>query len=104
MYVIVEILGTQEKAEKGQKLRIPLMPDEVGKTVTFPNVLMVVEGSDKMTIGSPYVSGASVEAKVLRHGKSDKIRIGKSNRRKRYRRVIGHRQDYTEVEFTKISA
>lgn len=102
MYAIVEISGTQEKVEKGMKLKVPLLKEEEGKTVTFPNVLMIVEGTDKITVGAPYIAGMSVEAKVLGTGKTDKIRVGKANRRKRYRRVIGHRQDFTEIEITNV--
>lgn len=103
MFAIVDIAGFQEKVEKGMKLRVPLLPSEAGKNVTFEKVLLIADGSD-VTVGAPLVSGASVEAKVLSHGKADKIRVQKFKRRKRYRRVKGHRQDYTEVEVMKITA
>ncbi len=103
MFAIVDIAGFQEKVEKGMKLKVPLRASDSGKTLTFENVLLVADGDD-VKVGAPNVSGASVEVKVLNHGKGDKIRIQKFKRRKRYRRVKGHRQDYTEVEVTKITA
>jgi large subunit ribosomal protein L21 len=103
MFAIVDIAGFQEKAEKGLKLRVPLHEAEVGKSLTFGNVLLLADG-ENVTVGTPYVQGASVEAKVLKHGKGDKVRIQKFKRRKRYRRVKGHRQDFTEIEITKVSA
>lgn len=102
MFAIVDIAGFQEKVEKGMKLKVPLRASDSGKTLTFENVLLVADGDD-VKIGAPNVSGASVEVKVLNHGKGDKIRIQKFKRRKRYRRVKGHRQDYTEVEVMKIT-
>lgn len=103
MFAIVEIAGFQEKVEKGMRLKVPLQMADTGKSITFGNVLMVVDGS-AVTIGAPYVAGTSVEVKVLKHGREDKIRIQKANKRKRYRRVAGHRQNFTEVEVTGISA
>ncbi len=103
MFAIVDIAGFQEKVEKGMKLQIQLQKAEEGKTLTFENVLLVADGDD-VKVGTPNVSGASIEVKVLKHGKGDKIRIQKFKRRKRYRRVAGHRQNYTEVEVTGIKA
>lgn len=103
MFAIVDIAGFQEKVEKGTKLKVPLRDADVGKTLTVDQVLLVADG-DNVTIGAPLVSGASIEMKVLSHGQGDKIRIQKFKRRKRYRRVGGHRQDYTEVEVTGITA
>ncbi len=103
MFAIVDIAGFQEKVEKGLRLKVPLHASDSGKTLTFDKVLLISDGDD-VKVGAPLVSGASVEVKVLRHGKADKIRIQKFKRRKRYRRVKGHRQDYTEVEVMKITA
>lgn len=103
MFAIVDIAGFQEKVEKGLRLKVPLHASDSGKTLTFGNVLLFSDG-DTVKIGAPHVAGASVEVKVLKHGKADKIRIQKFKRRKRFRRVKGHRQDYTEVEVTGITA
>lgn len=103
MFAIVDIAGFQEKVEKGMKLKIPLQCSDVGNRLMFEKVLLVSDG-DTVKVGSPTVSGASVDVKVIGHGQGDKIRIQKFKRRKRYRRVKGHRQDYTEVEVMNISA
>lgn len=103
MFAVVDIAGTQEIVRKGDKLQVPLHADmETGKALTFENVLLVADG-DKISIGAPIVSGASVAAKIIRHGKSDKVRVVKAHRRKRYRRVKGHRQAFTEIEVTGIT-
>jgi large subunit ribosomal protein L21 len=101
MFAIVDIAGFQEKVEKGTKLKVPLHDVEAGKALKFGNVLLVADGSD-VKVGAPFVSGVTVEAKVLSHGKTDKVRSQKFKRRKRYRRVKGHRQDYTQIEITNI--
>lgn len=101
MYAIVEIAGTQEKVEKGMKLKVPLHDIEAEKTVTFDKILLLADG-DNIQIGAPLLSGVTVEAKVLGHGRGDKVRVVKAHRRKRYRRVKGHRQHYTEIEVTGI--
>jgi large subunit ribosomal protein L21 len=103
MFALVDIGGFQEKVEKGMKLKVPLQEAESGKVLTFDKVFLISDG-DKITIGSPLVSGASIEAKVLKHGRGEKIRIQKFKRRKRYRRVKGHRQHFTEIEITKVTA
>ncbi len=103
MFAIVDIVGTQEKVEKGTKLRVPLLESEEGKSMVFDKVLLVADG-DAVTVGTPFVGGASVEVKILGTGREDKIRVVKAHRRKRYRRVKGHRQHYTQIEVTKITA
>ena len=102
MFAIVDIAGTQEKVEKGMKLKVPLQEGESGEALTFDKVLLIADG-DNIQIGSPLLSGASVAAKVIGHGREDKIRVQKFMRRKRYRRVHGHRQHFTEIEVTGIS-
>jgi large subunit ribosomal protein L21 len=103
MFAVVTIAGTQEKVSEGDVLQVPHLEAKAGETVTFGDVLLVVKGED-VSIGSPTVAGASVEAKVLEHGRSEKVRVVKFKRRKRYSRTKGHRQEYTEVEVTKITA
>src|SRR5436190_784805 len=99
MFAVVEIAGTQEMVKEGATLRIPLQDAEKGKKVLFGQVLMLSEGDD-VTLGAPYIDGASVEVTVVDHGRGDKIRIVKAHRRKRYRRIKGHQQKYTEVKVT----
>lgn len=102
MFVIVEIGGFQEWVREGDRLQVPLISGEEGKTITFDNVLLSVDDNGEVQVGTPHVSGMKVEVKILGHGKGDKIRVFKMKRRKRYRRVYGHRQDYTEIEVLKV--
>lgn len=102
MIAIVDIAGTQESVEQGSKIRVPLLSKEEGSKVIFEKVLLLSEGGS-ITLGTPYVAGASVEATVVSVGREAKIRVQKAHRRKRYRRVHGHRQPFTEIEVTKIS-
>lgn len=104
MFAVIDIAGSQEKVEEGMKLRVPLLPIEPGKTFSIDKVLLFAKSGSDIAVGDPYVSGAAVELSVLRHGRDDKIRVVKFRRRKRYMRVHGHRQDYTEVEVKKIKS
>ena len=102
MFAIVDMKGFQEKVTEGQKVRIPRVSEETGAKLVFDQVLLLSNDS-AVKVGTPNVAGASVEAKVLEHTRGDKIRVVKQRRRKRYRRVKGHRQEYTEVEIVKIT-
>ena len=103
MFAIVDIAGFQEKVEEGAKLKVPLLDAKEGASVTFDKVFLISNGTT-LSVGSPTVKGAAVEVKVLSHGRTDKIRVYKMRRRKRYRRTHGHRQDFTEVEVMRIKA
>ena len=101
MYAIVEISGRQFKVEKKQKLFVNRLDAPEGKKVSFDNVLMVNDGT-KFSVGTPNVSGAQVDAKVLKHLKSDKVIVFKKKRRKGYKVRNGHRQAITEIEISDI--
>ena len=102
MFAVVEIAGQQYKVAKSDKVFVPLLETEIGSKVTFDKVLLV--GDDKQTqLGTPYISGASIEAKVLGHVKNDKVLVFKKKKRKGYKVLKGHRQQYTEIEITKVS-
>ena len=101
MYAIVEISGKQFKVEKKQKLFVNRLEAAEGKKVSFENVLVINDGS-KLSVGSPKVSGAQVDAKVLKHLKSDKVIVFKKKRRKGYKVKNGHRQAITEIEISDI--
>jgi len=103
MYAIVEIAGHQFKVEKDQKVFVNRLQTEEGKNVTFDNVLLLADGS-KVTVGAPAIDGASVEAKVLKHLKGDKVIVFKKKRRKGYRVKNGHRQSLTEIQIESIAA
>lgn len=102
MYAIVEIAGSQVKVSKDQKVMVPLLTSQVGSTVKFEKVLLKSDES-KTSVGSPYLSGAYVEAKVVRHGKDDKVEVFKKKKRKGYKVLRGHRQPFTQVEIVKVA-
>ncbi len=102
MYAIVEIAGQQFKVEKDQKVFVHRLPQNEGEAVTFDKVLLADE-NNTITIGAPAIEGASVEAKVLRHLKGDKVIVFKKKRRQGYRRKNGHRQYLTEIQINGIS-
>ena len=101
MYAIVEISGKQFKVEKKQKLFVNRLDVAEGKKISFDNVLMLNDGS-KSSVGTPNVSGVQVDAKVLKHLKSDKVIVFKKKRRKGYKVRNGHRQAITEIEISDI--
>jgi len=103
MYAIIDESGKQFKVTSGDVIRIDRPFDEKLKTVTFDRVLLVGgEGSPK--IGTPALTGASVKADVIRAVAGPKIDIQKYKRRKGYHKKIGHKQHYTEVRISGISA
>jgi len=102
MYAVIKSGGKQHRVVQGETLKVELLKNEVGQTITFDDVLMVVDG-DTIKIGAPVVDGARVLAEVISHGRHDKIHIVKFRRRKHYRKQAGHRQYYTELKITGIS-
>jgi large subunit ribosomal protein L21 len=103
MYAIVTIAGKQWHAEPSQVLDVPLLEVEAGSTITFDQVHLVADAG-KVQLGRPFVAKATVTAKVLEHGRTKKLIVGKFKRRKAYRRTKGHRQDYTRIEIQTITA
>lgn len=103
MYALIETGGKQYRVEKDQVLTIEKLPNEEGETVTFEKVLLVSK-DDEVKVGKPYVEGAKVTGKVLKHGRGKKIIVFKYKPKKNYRRKQGHRQPYTKVVVTSINA
>ena len=101
MYAVIESGGKQHRVEEGEVLKLEKLEAATGETIEFDRVLMVGAGSD-VKIGAPVVDGIKVTAEVVSHGRHEKIRIVKFNRRKHYRNETGHRQWYTEVKITGI--
>ena len=101
MFAIVEISGKQFKVIEEQKLFVDLLPNEKGSRVSFDKVLLLNDGK-KISIGTPSISGASVEGKVINHLKDSKVTIFKKKRRKGYRVKNGHRQSISELIIDKI--
>lgn len=102
MYAVIESGGKQHRVEEGEVLKLEKLEFATGETVEFDRVLMLGSGAD-VKIGTPVVEGGKVSAEILSHGRHEKIRIVKFNRRKHYRNETGHRQWYTEVKITAIN-
>ena len=103
MYAIVEMAGQQFKVAKDQKVYVHRLQTEEGKKVTFDNVLLLDDGKN-ITIGAPAIDGATVEAKVIKHLRGDKVIVFHKKRRKGYRKKNGHRQSLTEIVIESIAA
>ena len=102
MYAVIETGGKQYKVREGDVLFVEKIPADEDETIVFDKVLAVSNDED-LTFGTPYVQGASVNAKVLGHGKGKKIIVFKYKPKKGYRKKQGHRQPYTKVQIEKIN-
>jgi large subunit ribosomal protein L21 len=102
MYAVIESGGKQHRVIEGETLKLEKIEKATGETIEFEKVLMI--GGDDVKIGTPLVAGAKVTAEVITQGRHKKIKIIKFNRRKHYRKETGHRQWFTEVKITSISA
>ena len=103
MYAIVEIAGQQFKVSKDQKVYVHRLANEEGSNVSFDRVLLI-DNNGAITVGAPAINGASVEAKVLKHVKGDKVIVFKKKRRKGYKVKNGHRQLFTQIVIENIVA
>ena len=103
MYAVIKTGGKQYRVASGAKLKIEQLVADVGSEIVIDQVLMVADG-DKVALGTPLVAGATVKAKIVSHGRGDKVHIFKMRRRKHYRKSQGHRQNYTEIEILGIAA
>lgn len=104
MYAVVRTGGKQHRVVQGERLKIDLLEGDVGATVKLDDVLLIGGGDAEAKIGLPVVSGASVTAKIVAQGRGPKVLVYKKRRRKGFDKLIGHRQDFTEIEITGISA
>jgi large subunit ribosomal protein L21 len=103
MYAVFKTGGKQYRASTGDVLKVEKIEAEKGATVELDQVLMVGEGED-VKIGTPFLDGGKVTATVVDHGRREKIKVIKFKRRKQYRRKMGHRQYFTQIEITGIDA
>lgn len=100
-WAVIKTGGKQYLVAPGQKLKIEKLDAAEGGVVSFDEVLLVTDG-DEASIGAPYVAGARVEAKILRHARAKKVIVFKYRPKARHRKKQGHRQHFTEVEIKKI--
>ena len=103
MYAVVRTGGKQYRLGVGDSVKVEKLSDEVGNIVELSQILMVSEGGE-VKVGTPLVTGASVKAEIVGHGRSKKISVFKMKRRKKYRRTQGHRQAFTQLKVTEINA
>jgi large subunit ribosomal protein L21 len=102
MYAVIESGGKQYRVEEGATVKVEALPAERGASLTLERVLLVGDGP-QVTVGTPHVTGASVQATVLGHGRSKKIVVFKYRPKAHYRRKQGHRQAFTQLRIDKIS-
>lgn len=103
MYAIVDIAGQQFKVEQGRKIYVHRLQANEGDKVEFDKVLLV-ENEGKISVGSPVISGAKVNATVVSHIKGDKVIVFKKKRRKGYQKWNGHRQQFSQIQIDGITA
>ena len=101
MYAVIKTGGKQYKVAPGEKLKVEQISADVGVQIVLDQVLMVGDG-DSVRLGQPTVTGATVQATVVGHGRGDKVQIFKMRRRKHYQKHQGHRQGYTELQIDGI--
>ena len=103
MYAVIESGGKQHRVQEGETLKLEKIEVATGEALEFDRVLLVSDG-ENVKIGAPVVEGGKVTAEVVAHGRHKKVQIVKFNRRKHHRKQAGHRQWFTEVKITGISA
>ena len=103
MYAVIQTGGKQYRVAPGDRLRVEKLPGERGATLTFENILMV-GGEGAVRVGKPVLEGVKVTAQITAQDRGKKIIVFKMKRRKNYRRKRGHRQPFTEIKITGVSA
>lgn len=103
MYAVIQTGGKQYRVSEGDVVKVEKLAAEEGASVDFDQILMVADG-DSVTVGKPYVAGGKVTATVESHGRAKKVKIIKFRRRKHHLKHQGHRQWFTALKITGISA
>ena len=103
MYAVIRTGGKQYKVAVGETLKVERLTADVGDDITLGEVLALGSGAD-LQAGIPLVSGATVVASVVSHGRHDKVRIFKMRKRKHYQKRQGHRQSFTEIRINAVNA
>jgi len=101
MYAVFKLSGFQYQAEEGALVKVPFQDAEKGTKFDINEVMLIKGDKDTLT-GRPFVADAKIEAEVVDNGKDDKIKVRVYKRRTKYRRMQGHRQDFTEIRINKI--
>ncbi|WP_281646598.1 50S ribosomal protein L21 [Parendozoicomonas sp. Alg238-R29] len=103
MYAVIKTGGKQYRVAEGETLKVEKLDIATGEAIELDQVLLVANGED-VKIGAPVVEGAKVNAEIVAHGRGKKVTIVKFRRRKHHRKQMGHRQWFTEIKITGISA
>ena len=103
MYAVIKAKGKQYRVEPGKQVRVDRIEGEAGAKVEFNEVLLIADGED-VKVGTPNVAGATVSAEIVGQVKGPKLVVFKFRRRKAYRKRTGHRQQYTTLKITRITA
>ncbi len=101
MYAVIESGGKQYRVAEGDTVRVERLAASPGESVTLDEVLLVADGQT-VDVGAPHVSGATVTATVVGHGRGKKVIVFKYRAKSHYRRKLGHRQGYTTLKIEKI--
>jgi len=104
MFAVIKTGGKQYLVSPGDKIKIEKIDASEKKEVVFSEVLLIIDDKEEIKMGAPFIKGAKVKAKFLAQDRAKKIVIFKYKPKKRYKKKMGHRQSYTEVEITSISA
>ena len=104
MYAVIETGGKQYRASVGDKFRVEKLSGETSTEIVFDKILAVGGGESEAKFGNPYVSGARVTAEIIKQGKADKVLVFKYKSKKNIRKMLGHRQYFTEVVIRNIEA
>ncbi|NLO97031.1 MAG: 50S ribosomal protein L21 [Peptococcaceae bacterium] len=103
MYAVIETGGKQYKVQEGDRIRVEKIDAAEGQTLDIDKVLLLNKDGN-ITVGTPFVEGASVTVKVVAHGKADKVIAFRYKPKKHVRVKKGHRQPYTELSVETIKA
>lgn len=103
MYAVITTGGKQYLVTEGQKLKVEKLDLEPGASLALDCLLVSDETGNDVKVGTPLVPGGKVTATVLAQGRADKISVIKYKRKVRYRRNVGHRQPFTEIQIEKIA-
>lgn len=101
MFAIIETGGKQYLVKPGDKIQVEKLTGKEGSSISFDKVLFTSDGNN-FQLGKPYLNTAGVEGKILKQGRGKKIRVFKYKAKSKYRRTIGHRQHYTEIQITNV--
>lgn len=103
MYAVITTGGKQYLVSEGQKLNVEKLEQAEGETFTLEALMVADNDGATVNVGTPMVAGSKVTAKILAHGRADKVSIIKFKPKVRYRRNVGHRQPFTQIEIQSIA-